>query len=189
MSKRLASLLAVCFIFSTEATTALAQAQFLCRAATTNFVNFPAGQLPFPDGTNITNEFSRQGLVFSNDDSDLPIQYQHSNGAQENFIQDGMFFNLFRVQFTTQRAPVFSVSVTLVDHGGAPQTHVLTAFSNSGEVLDEAFFTEDMQPGFTTFPDEFTLTVSSCAGIAFVVAIEQPLSAERLERITFSTKN
>jgi hypothetical protein len=71
--------------------------------------------------------------------------------------------------------------VTLHDHGGNPQTHRLTAFSKSGKVLDEDSFKDD-----STFPDpddEFTLTVSSCEGIAFVVAIEQPFGAERLERV------
>ncbi|HXI93689.1 MAG TPA: hypothetical protein VNO24_27200 [Blastocatellia bacterium] len=147
-------------------------------------IDFPPGTLPFPDGTNITNQFQSQGVIFSADDSDLPPEFQVSQGSQENLILQGTFFNLFRLNFTTGMT-VESVSVTFGDQNSNSQAHTLTAFDRAGNVVDRASFTENtVYPDI--FPDPFTLTVSSCQGIAFVVAIEQPLGAERVERIAFT---
>ena len=150
--------------------------------ASTVTVDFPPGTLPFPDFYNITTEYSDKGMVFSATDNDLPLEYQKSLGSQENAIGGGTFYNLFRVNFITAD-PVVNVSVTLGDQNGNAQTHTLTAFDSTGNVLDIDSFTEFA--GYN--PDTFTLTVSSRKGIAFIVAIEQPFGTERLESITYTT--
>lgn len=147
-------------------------------------IDLAPGTLPFPDGTNITNQFESQGVIFSADASDLPPEFQVSLGSQENRIQDGTFFNLFRLNFATD-ATIDSVSLTFGDQNSNSQVHTLTAFDRAGNIVDRASFNENTAfPEI--FPDPFTLTVSSCQGIAFIVAIEQPLGAERLERIAFT---
>lgn len=88
---------------------------------------------------------------------------------------------MFRLNFITVE-PVIGVSVTLGDNNVNAQTHTLIAFDGSGNVVDEDSFAED-----GLFPGTFTLTVSSSTGIAFIVAIEQPFGAERLELITYTT--
>jgi hypothetical protein len=67
----------------------------------------------------------------------------------------------------------------LGDHNTNHQTHDLIASDSTGAVVDKASFTEPIGE----FPHSFALTVSSCKGIAFVLAIEQQFGAERLERI------
>jgi pimeloyl-ACP methyl ester carboxylesterase len=152
-----------------------------CRAGPTTTVDFSPGTLPFPTLTNITDQFSQYGIIFSDDDEDLEPEFQKSLGPQENHVNSGFFFNLFRMNFLPAAQPVASVTVTFVDHNVNPQIHTLTAFDSSGKVVDDASFTEDGE-----FPDPFTLTLSSCEGIAFVVAIEQPIGAERVVRIEFT---
>lgn len=178
----------ICFLFFISSAFAgwvwADHSKFFCYERSTTIVDFSPGTLPFPDGTNITDQFKRQGVIFSADDSDLPPEFQRSLGSQENQIQQGTFFNLFRLNFT-HYMPIVSVSVTFGDQTGNRQVHTLTAFDHAGNIVDRAWFTENtLFPD--TFPDRFTLTVSSCKGIAFVVAIEDPLGAERVERITFT---
>jgi hypothetical protein len=160
---------------------------FFCSEGSTVIADFLPGTLPFTDGTNITNQFKGRGLVFSAEDADLPPEFQMSLGWQENRISGATLYNLFRLQFLDATRPVVSVSVALRDNNLNPQTHTLTAFDRSGSVVDTASFTESIKDGDVS-PDRFTLTVSSCKGIAFVVAIEQPFGAEVLERITFTRK-
>jgi hypothetical protein len=116
--------------------------QLFCQEASQEIVDFSPGTLPFPNLTNITDEFVQDVLVFSADDSDLPFDFQKSQGAQENLINDRTFFNLFRLNFVDHKRLVVSVSVTLGDHNGNRQTHTLTAFDSSGAVLGSASFTE-----------------------------------------------
>ncbi len=155
----------------------------ICREGKTSVVDFHPGTLPFPDGTNLTDEFEKQGIIFSDDDSDLPPFFQQSLGAQENRIQQGTFFNLFRLNFSKA---VVRVSVRFGDQrGGDAQVHILQAFDADGNDVDQVFFSE-ARVGGGVFPDVFTLTVSSCKGIAFIVALEQPLGAQRMDRISFT---
>lgn len=157
----------------------------VCRERSTTMLNFFPGTVPFPDGTNLSNEFARSGVVFSGVDSDLPPEYQQSFGGAGPLVQDGRLTNLFRLEFTTEQ-PVVRVTVTLSDSNGVRQSHSLTAFDGKGRVVDRATFTEHFEVN-SLFPDRFTLTVSACAGIAYVVAIESPLGAEVLEQISFTT--
>jgi hypothetical protein len=159
---------------------------FFCQERTTIIANFPIGRLPFSNLTNITNQFEKHGIIFSTDDSDLLPFGIKSNGSQDNIIINGTFFNLFRINFVSPEI-VVKVSVTLGDNNTASQKHTLYAFDKSGNILDMTAFAEGDTQG-NSFPERFTLTVSSCSGIAFIVALETPLGAERLERISFTYK-
>jgi hypothetical protein len=147
----------------------------------TTTLTFPIGTLSFPDFTNITDEFSSQGVIFSADDSDLPSKFQKSLGAQENLILEGTFYNLFRADFIST-SPVFSVIVILRDSNINPQTHTLTAFDVSGNVINSDSLTED-----GLFPDTLILTISSASEISFIVEIEQQFCAEVLELLSYTT--
>jgi hypothetical protein len=146
--KKKSLLIVISFVlFSTLAKLAWAQyTSFFCEEDSTVIANFLPGTLPFPDGTNITNQFKQQGLIFSADDGDLPPEFQASLGTQENIIISGTFFNLFRLNFLpSTKRPVVSVTVTLGNHNGVFQTHTLTAFDSSGTVVDAASFTQKVQ--------------------------------------------
>ncbi len=159
---------------------------FFCRERTTIIANFPIGRLPFSDFTNITNQFEKHRIIFSTDDSDL-LPLGITSGPQDNIILSGTFFNLFRINFVSPK-DVVKVSVTLGDNNTASQKHTLYAFDKSGNIVDMDSFTEGDTQG-NSFPESFTLTVSSCSGIAFIVALETPAGAERLERMSFTYKN
>ena len=166
-------------------------AQEFCREASTVIADFTPYTLSLPVGTVITDQFAKQGIVFSTDGADLPPEYQKSLGPQEHVVREGgatypfdqnvdaILTNLFRIDFT--RRNVVSVSVTLRDKNLNPQVHTLTAFDSSGNVLDVDSLTESGE-----LIDRFTLTVSSCAGIVSIVALEQPFGAEQVDRVTFT---
>lgn len=152
-----------------------------CGKGSTVTTDFPIGKVLFPDRTNITDQFRSQGLIFSADDADLPPIFQKSLKDQEHIVISGTFHNLFKLKFVQDERPVTSVTVTLVDSNEILQTHTLTAFDSTGAVVDTASYVD--KPGDDRV---FSLTVSSCKGIAFVVAIEQPFGAEAIQRITYT---
>ena len=78
---------------------------------------------------------------------------------------------------------VTEATVTLGDHNINPQTHSLFAFDSLGNQVDVDSLIET---GLLT--DTFDLTVNSAAGIATLLAYEQPFGAETLERISFTTQ-
>lgn len=171
-----------------------AGAQETCRSRSTVIVDLSAWTLSLPAGQ-LTDEFAQQGIVFSTDDTDLPPAYQQSTGSQENQVvpliegsirgpfEDpikGIVSNLFRIDFT--RGNVISASVTLRDGNTNLQVHTLTAFDSDGNVLDQ----DTLKETNAFEEDRFDLTVSSCAGIASIVALEQPLGAEAFDRLTFT---
>lgn len=144
-------------------------------------VNFPLGAVPFVDGTIITDQLLATGLVFAGD------------GSSENRIQDRIFNNPSKVRFITAE-PVMSVSATIKDQNSNLQTYFMTAYDRNNNILDQASFTDPILPppcqgcGTPTTPDRFTLTVSSCKGIAYVWLFAQFAGARFLERITYTTK-
>lgn len=169
-----------CCVLGLFANVPPADAQIFCQGTFTTIVDFTPGTLPFPDGTNITSQFGNRGVIFSANDSDLPPEFQVSQGSSENYIQERTFYNLFRLGFTRPMRPV-SVSVTLHDQNSNQQLHTLAAFDHAGNIVDVASFNDGGEAR-----ERFTLTVSSCKGIAFVVAVEDPLGASVVERITFT---
>lgn len=187
-SSRICILAFICASFAPPTWTA--DKSLSCNEQSTTILDFTPGTLPFPDGTNITTQFQSEGVTFSADDSDLPPQFRQSLGWQENRVQDGMFYNLFRLNFPSSGQPTTKVGITFHDSNGNRQVHTLTAFDSAGNVLDKASFTEYLVDTTYTgypFPDRFTLVVSSCKGIASVVAIESPFGAEVVERIFITT--
>ena len=163
-----------------------ASEMLFCTVFKTKVINFPAhpkGRLPFPDYTNITDEFWRAGIIFSTDDSDLPADLV-SNGNQDNLIISALFTNPFRINFVVPR-PVISASVKLIDCGGLDQHHYLTAFDSAGNVVDRDTHFDYPQ---SSCEESFVLNVSSCNGIDFIVYSRNPLGASTLLSISYSTR-
>jgi hypothetical protein len=139
------------------------------------------GTVNYPDGTTLTDQFKGQGVSFSAYDGDLPPEFRRSLGTQENCVQGQTVYNLFRLEFIADK-PVVEVSLEFGDRNVRSQTHTVTAFDSSGNVVDSATFRKDT--GLARRP--FSLKVKSSQGIAFVVAIEQPFGAEMLRGITYT---
>ena len=138
--------------------------------------------LPFPDGTNLTDEFEAQGILFSNDDTGMDPEFPcPSYGWPENYVQQGTVFNLFRLEFVTQD-PVTRVTVRFSDNNLNNQVHGLYELDENLQIVQSVFFDEN----FTQVYD-FTLTLENPNGIAGIAACEQPEGAEGLLSITFTT--
>jgi len=179
-------LAATACVVTLDAHAALKVSDLSCQSAKSMTVNFPAGEVPFPNGTTVTHQFKPAGLIFS------------STNPQNNFVQDGYFYNPDRIQFITTE-PVVSVSITLTDSNLNLQTHLLSAYDRNNNLLDLATFT-DPSPGTypqlcgvvqgcqNSSPDRFTLTVSSCKGIAYVIVDAQPPGAQTLDTIVYRLK-
>lgn len=138
--------------------------------------------LPFPDMTNLTNEFEGQGIVFSNDDTGMAPSFPCvSLDWQENLVQQGFVFNLFRLEFVTQD-PVTRVTVRFSDNNGNNQIHGLYELDENAQIVQSVFFDENFAQVY-----DFTLTLENPNGIAGIAACEQPYGAEGLLSITFTT--
>ena len=147
--------------------------------ATTTDISF--AQLNYPDGTNITSQYSDQGLAFSNDPTGLDGSFI-GLGSQENRIQDGFFWNPFRIDFIPAK-PVVSVTASIGDSNANTQMHSLFAFDQSGNLLDEASFSDFGYP----IQQSFDLTVSSQHPIATILFYEQSFGAEILYSLEYTT--
>jgi hypothetical protein len=181
-----AVLTAISCAVALEAHAAIKVGELSCQTSRIINVDFPAGDLPFANGTIVTSQFKSAGLSFS------------STNPQSNVVQDGSFYNPDRINFVT-RDTVLRVSIALTDDNSALQTHTLSAYDKNDELLDTATFTD---PSWSTYPqlcgiaggcqfptpDRFTLTVSSCRGIAYVTVDAQAPGAQALEGIVYSLK-
>lgn len=138
--------------------------------------------LPFPERTNLTNELEHLGIVFSDDDTGLDPDFPCSAlRPQENLVQQGTLFNLFRLRFVTD-APVTHVTVEFSDHNGNEQIHGLYQLDEDLQIVQADFFQDT-----GSRLDDFALQLDDPEGIAEIAACEQPYGAERLLAITFTT--
>jgi hypothetical protein len=138
--------------------------------------------LPFPDGTNLTNEFEAQGLLFSNDDTRMDPAFPcPSSGWAENYVQQGIVFNLYRLEFVTPD-PVTQVTVRFSDNNLHNQVHGLYELDENLQIVQSVFFDESFKQVY-----DFALTLDNPNGIAGIAACEQPEGAEGLLSITFTT--
>ena len=148
-----------------------ASASFSCTLGKTKLL--PLQALPFPDNTQITNQFERDGILFS------------AGYVAHNFIGygDTSIVNPGTLTFTTE-APVITVSLTFNDQNENSQAHFLQAFDKDGTLLDQVSVADEQNSNLGAYK----LTVSSCQGIAYVVASDSPPGAKILTNISYSTK-
>ncbi len=145
--------------------------RFSCIQRKTKLV--PLTQLPFPDGTPITDQLRKDGLLFS-----------------AGYIAVGNIFpftdtsivNPGNISFVTEDP---GVSLTFMDFNSNLLQHFLQTFDQNGQLEDEDLVVEDASSNAGAYL--FTLTVSSCQGIAYVVASEFPPGAKTVRRIVYST--
>jgi hypothetical protein len=132
-------------------------------------LDFSQGDLAYPDGFQLTDQYEDQGILFI-------------GGAQENVVVSGALFNP-HIAFLQ---PVGEVAVVIVDHNLNPQTHTLLAYGTSGQLIDkhqkDATFTE------SGVDSVFTLSIKYPHGISEINTEADPPGAERLVYITFTRK-
>ncbi len=150
-----------------------ANGRFSCIQRKTKLVALT--QLPFADGTPITDQLRMDGLLFSAGDIAVGNVFPFS---------DTSIVNPGNISFDTGD-PVVSVSLTFMDFNSNLQQHFLQAFDQNGRLVDEDMVVEDASSNAGAYL--FTLTVSSCQGIAYVVASEFPPGAKTVRRIVYST--
>ena len=139
--------------------------------------------LPYPDGTILTTEFQSSGLIFSDESTGMDPSFPcPALVGQENQVQDGSLFNLYRIQFATVD-PVVDVVVSFRDHASAIQLHELFELDGSLNIGQSVSYDDangNVRP--------FSLHLANPAGIAGIAACEQPLGAEAILSITMTTQ-
>ena len=104
-------------------------------------IAFPQGTTPHsppPPGKHVlTTEYSQLGIVFSEDDTDMPDGYKKSLATPEafNYVQQGYLHTPYRLNFLHD---VREVRVTVKDREWPTINTRLTAFSAAGVVLGHA---------------------------------------------------
>jgi len=152
------------------------------QAAAQSVVTLDFTNLPFADGTILTTEFQEQGIIFSDDGSGVdPLFPCSSLPGMDNLVINGELNNLFRIEFTTE-LPVVEVSARFRDDNANAQIHELFELDTDLQIVQSVVFDDSAAPKF-----EFDLQLSSPTGIAGIAACEQPIGAEALLSLTFTT--
>lgn len=135
----------------------------ICFAPQAGFtqVAFPPGQvpphLPYPQAHQLTDEYIGLGILFSDDDSDMPPTHQKYSLEPDtyNVVRQSTLYTVYRIDFVGDN--VREVKMLLRDANMGQTTHRLTAFSATGAPLSTS---QTNDPAvYTNYP--FFLSVTS----------------------------
>jgi hypothetical protein len=97
---------------------------------------------------------------------------------------DTSIVNPGKISFVAE-APVITVTLTTNYLNDNLQTYFLQAFDMNNQLVDADLVVEDASSNGGAY--FYTLTVSSCKGIAYILTSESPTGAIALRRIVYST--
>ena len=142
-------------------------------------VIFPVGGMAYPEAHQLTTEYEGQGIVFSDDDSDLAPAYKKLNPAPEsyNVVRQSTLGSFYRMNFVGN--DVFRVQLTLDDSNAAYTVNKLAAFSANGTLLASTRYA-DGQNGSTDRP-YFLRVQSTGEPIKSIVFTQEDLTGARVD--------
>ena len=141
----------------------------LANAKVTITLDFSKGDLEYPNGFQLTDQYMDQGILFV-------------GGAQENIVVSGMVYNPHVAFLQT----VSEVTVVIVDQNDHPQTHSLVAYDTDGVLIDKhlhhAQYTESGEGSI------FTLRLKYSDGISEIFTTAEPPGAQLVRSISYTLK-
>jgi len=153
----------------------------LASAASGEVIRIEFSNLPYPNGHNVTNEWEEEGIIFTADGNGMDPNFPCvSLGVQENLVQSGVLYNLFRINFVAD-APVVDVICEFLDQNGKNQIHGLYELDENLNILQSVTYDD-------AHGAEFSLHLANPDGMFGIAACEQPYGAERFKAIEFTTR-